>query len=358
MNSTELKLRERIKELTCLYEVSSIISNTDFNSLSTSLEAIIHCLKKAFQYPEHTEISLQLPKQTIETGAINKKLKIYSSVKLFNTIQGKLTASLSAPKSSFLKEEKQLLDSVALKISTVLERIEIQQNENSLRRQIERTDRLNILGEITAGIAHELNTPLTNILGFAELLKDQYKSDEKTTADLEKIIQNAIFSREVVKKLMFFACKMPQERKKMDILLVLKNAIDLLKPSLQKEKIKCNLIAEGELWLKADELQITQVVFNLVMNAIYFSPNNSTITVKAQQKNKQITLQVIDEGSGLTKEAQQKLFEPFYTTKSVGKGSGLGLSVVHGIIASHKGSITAKNNTNKGTTFTVVIPVD
>lgn len=357
MNTTELKLRERIKELTCLYEVSSIIVNTDINSLSSSLEAIIKSLKKAFQYPSHTEIALQLQECTIQTGKINNQLKIYSPISLFNKPSGKLIVSLAAPKSSFLKEEKQLLDSVAYKITNLLERIEIKRNENSLRRQVERADRLNILGEITAGIAHELNTPLTNILGFSELLKEKFNSTDTAAIDLEKIIQNAIFSREVVKKLMFFACEMPQERKKINIVPTIKNAIDLLNPTLRKKQITCNLKMEDELWLKADVLQITQVIFNLIMNAVYFTPLQGTITVEAYQLQKEMILKVIDEGTGLSEEAKQKLFEPFFTTKPVGKGSGLGLSVVHGIVGSHQGTITAKNNPSLGTTFTIQLPL-
>ena len=357
MNSTELKLRERIKELTCLYEVSSIIGNTDIHSLPNSLNAILKSLKKAFQYPKFTEIEIAYEGISYTTGDMNYEVTITSPLKLFNKPKGSLTASLKEEKSSFLKEEKQLIDSVALKISNLLERIEIKNNENSLRRQVERTDRLNILGEITAGIAHELNTPLTNILGFSELLKENCKQEEESK-DLDKIIQNAIYSREVVKKLMFFACEMPQARETINIVPTIKSAIDLLRPTLRKKQIECILKTNEELFLKADALQITQVLFNLVMNAIYFTPEQGTIEINAFQKNEQIIINVKDEGSGLTAEAKEKLFEPFFTTKPIGEGSGLGLSVVHGIVASHQGSISAKNNTEKGATFEIKLPIN
>ncbi|MDR6300975.1 sensor histidine kinase [Mesonia maritima] len=356
MNGTELKLRERIKELTCLYEVSSIIGNTDINSLPNSLNAILKSLKKAFQYPKFTEIKIDYEDVCYTTGPINDEVTITSAIKLFNQPKGSLTVSLKECKSSFLKEEKQLIDSVALKISNLLERIEIKKNENSLRRQVERTDRLNILGEITAGIAHELNTPLTNILGFSELLKENCTQEE--SKDLDRIIQNAIYSREVVKKLMFFACEMPQARETIDIVPTLKSAIDLLRPTLRKKHLECILKTNEKLFLKADALQITQVLFNLIMNAIYFTPEQGTIEIQAFQKNEQIIIKVKDEGSGLTAEAAEKLFEPFFTTKPIGEGSGLGLSVVHGIVASHQGSITAKNNIEKGATFQIKLPIN
>ncbi|MBW2963017.1 sensor histidine kinase [Mesonia aestuariivivens] len=358
METIELKLRERIKELTCLYEISSIIGNTDTTSLPNSLQAILKSLKKAFQYPEFTEIAISYDDHYLATGSMNNKLTISSSIQLFNKHKGALTASLKEEKSSFLKEEKQLIDSVALKISNLLERIEIKKNENSLRRQIERTDRLNILGEITAGIAHELNTPLTNILGFSELLKEELSNKDHIAKDVDKIIQNAIYSREVVKKLMFFACEMPQEREIIDIVPTIKSAIDLLKPTLQKKEIQCIVKTENKLFLKADVLQLTQVIFNLVMNAIYFTPENGKIMLSAFRENTTIVLKVIDEGIGLSEDVKEKLFEPFITTKPIGQGSGLGLSVVHGIVASHQGEITAKNNTHKGATFQIILPVN
>ena len=133
---------------------------------------------------------------------------IESKISIFNENKGQLIAYSKASnfeQINFLNEEQLLLDNVAIKIGSLLERIEIQKNETSLKRQMERADRLGILGEITAGIAHELNTPLANILGFAELLKDDLSAKSESTEDIDKIIQNAIFSREVVKKLMFFA---------------------------------------------------------------------------------------------------------------------------------------------------------
>ncbi len=357
MDITKEALKERIKELTCLYEVSSIIVNVDITQLHETLKAIALSIKKGVQFPNQTEISIKTPLSSIKTGVINNPKKITSEIYVFNKAVGEIVASLKESKKNFLNEEKQLLDNVALKIGNLLERIEIQQNETSLKRQMERTDRLSILGEITAGIAHELNTPLANILGFAELLKDNFKADKKVSADLEKIIDNAIFSREVVKKLMFFACEMPQEMKQVNLVPSIKNALTLLDASFKKSNVKYNVkIEDEELLLKADTIQLTQIIFNLIINAIYFSPKNGQVTIEASQSNGYIILKIIDEGAGLSNEALEKVFQPFFTTKPTGDGSGLGLSVVHGIVASHKGNITVENNSEKGATFTVKLP--
>lgn len=357
MSKTEIALKERIKELTCLYEVSSIIVNADVGAMTETLRAIAISLKKGFQFPESTEIIIETPLQIYKTS--NKDLKNYitATINVFNNPKGKIIASLTNNEATFLKEEQPLLDNVTLKLGNLLERIEIQQNERSLKRQMERADRLGILGEITAGIAHELNTPLANILGFAELLKDNLDSDTTASEDVDKIISNAIFSREIVKKLMFFACEMPQEMQEVNIVPSIKNAIALLDASFKKDGVKYIVKIEDEtLLLKADTIQLTQIIFNLIINAIYFSPKGGLVTIEAQQTINCIILKVMDEGPGLTDTAMEKVFQPFFTTKPTGDGSGLGLSVVHGIVASHNGSITVENNENKGATFTVKLP--
>ncbi|ARN77201.1 sensor histidine kinase [Nonlabens spongiae] len=357
INTTEAALKERIKELTCLYEVSSIISNAAMGQIQESLNAIAYSLKKGFQFPEQTEIYINTSICSAHTGSTSEMMNIESKIQVFNKPDGSIIASLNDDKSSFLKEEKQLLDNVALKVGNLLERLEIKENETLLKRQMERTDRLGILGEITAGIAHELNTPLANILGFSELLKDELKDNKTASEDLDKIIKNAIFSREVVKKLLFFSCEMPQEMKQVNLVESIKSSLSLLDASFKKAQVKYLVkIEDEELIVRADKIQLTQIIFNLIINAIYFSPINGLVTISARESKGYITFQIIDEGKGLTDEALEKVFQPFFTTKPTGDGTGLGLSVVHGIVASHKGTITVENNKNKGATFSVSLP--
>lgn len=359
--SNKSELRERIKELTCLYEVSSIIVNADSEQLNHTLRAIAFSLKKAFQLPEMTEIAIDTQLGSVSTGTIApKSASIFSLISIFNEPKGKVTATIVAPNSKlggFLNEEQLLLDNVALKIGNLLERIEIKNSELAMKRQMERADRLSILGELTAGIAHELNTPLANILGFAELLQSKLKQGPESIGDLDKIITNAIFSREVIKKLMFFACEMPQEMKPMNLVPTIRESIKLLAPTFRKHDIKYLIKIEDEtMMLRADTVQITQIIFNLLMNAIYFSPKNGLVTIEARQNDNNIILTITDEGKGLSEEDLQKVFQPFYSTKPVGEGSGLGLSVVHGIVSSHKGIITVKNSIKKGAIFEVQLP--
>lgn len=360
-NNTEDQLRERIKELTCLYEVSSIIVQADYNYIEENLKAIAFSLKKALQFPEQTEVTIDISSLKVLTGTIdNSTSKISGNIPVFNVSHGEISAHFTGKKSLnhvFLKEEQTLIDNISLKIGGLLERIEIKNNELRLKQQMAHADRLAILGELTAGIAHELNTPLANILGYTELLTSGFNKNTSGFDDLNKIIQNAIFAREVVKKLMFFSCEMPQEMQKVNLVPNIKSAINLLDASFRKHHVKYIVkIEEEELWLRADTVQLTQVIFNLTMNAIYFSPTEGLVTIEAFQTDSDIYLKIIDQGPGITEDLLEKIFQPFFTTKPTGEGSGLGLSVVHGIVSSHKGSITTKNNDKKGTIFEVRLP--
>ena len=360
MTSAEAKLKERVKELTCLYEVTSIIVNADYDQIDASLEAIVYCLKRAWQFEQVTEVFLKVGEYTVQTDDFKPNMVCLSSkIKVFNKLEGEVMVGYPSEKYSiddFLIEEQTLLNNVALDVGNLIERKQIRDSEALTRRKMERTDRLHILGEITAGIAHELNTPLANILGFAELLTDKM-TDKQSVRDLEKIMDSAIFSREIVKKLMFFACEMPQEMKRVQLIPIVTSVIKLLAPSLRDKKIKLVTTYENEdLVLRADTVQLTQVLFNLIMNAIYYSPENGIISVKVLDTENHILLKIADQGEGIPKELEDKVFEPFFTTKPIGEGTGLGLSVVHGIITSHKGTIEHEQNTPKGTIFTVNFP--
>jgi len=358
--TTKEKLKERVKELTCLYEVTSIIVNADYDQLIRSLEAIVYCLKRAWQFEDATEAHLKVGEYEVMTDDYHANMvTLVSKIKVFNKVEGEVHVGYPATeysKEDFLKEEQTLLNHIALDIGNLIERKQIADSEAITRRQMERTDRLHILGEITAGIAHELNTPLANILGFAELLSEKI-TDKETVHDLEKIMDSAIFSREIVKKLMFFACEMPQEMKRVKLIPIVTSVLKLLEPSFRSKNLKLiKTIDNDDIELRADTVQLTQVMFNLIMNAIYYSPEGGSIEVGISETDKQIRIEIEDEGKGIDPADVDKVFEPFFTTKPIGEGSGLGLSVVHGIITSHKGNITHRSNTPKGTIFTVDFP--
>ena len=357
MNTVEAALKERIKELTCLYEVSSILVHADSEDHAKTFEAIAFSIKKGFQYPNETEVHIEQGTHAVKTGILKTKNLIGTAIRLFNETDGFIRVYLNDNSLDFLEEEQQLIDNIGLKIGDFLERVAIKRNETLLKQQMQHADRLTIIGELTAGIAHELNTPLANILGFAELLKEDLENNTAVASDLDKIIKNAIFSREVVKKLMFFSRAMPQEKKLVNIVPQIKEALNLLDATFRKENVRYAVaIADEEMLLHVDTVQLTQIIFNLIINAIYFSPPEGLVSINVNQDKTYIYLEIVDEGPGLTDEALEKIFQPFFTTKPTGEGAGLGLSVVHGIVISHNGSIEAANNHQQGAVFKVRLP--
>ncbi|MCB0444131.1 MAG: sensor histidine kinase, partial [Gelidibacter sp.] len=158
--SVEDKLKERIKELTCLYKVSSYIANSNIYDLKPTFQAIAVSLKEAIRYSDEAFVEINLKEATITTGQQSKdNVYIDSAIKVFNATGG--TIKIGYPKlkytqNAFLEEEKQLVNKLALEIGNLLERKQIIENEEATKRQMESEDRLGILGEITAGIAHEL----------------------------------------------------------------------------------------------------------------------------------------------------------------------------------------------------------
>ena len=360
ISSTKEELQERIKELSCLYEISSLLRQ-HYGDNEETLQKIAGVLKQAWRFPEQAIVEIRLEAIHFFTQAPPKNAIFQEAmISVFNEDKGYLKIFYPSPAYSqkhFLPEEQKLLEKAADEVGSFYEKQLRQEKEEILRRSVNRNDRLAILGEITAGIAHELNTPLGNILGFAELIKERTES-RQTKQDISKIIKAAIFSREVVKKLMFFACEMPQRMEIISVKPVVKQALSLLGQNFKKAQVSYELeMSKDDLKAQLDPIQLTQVLFNLLINALYFSPKGSTIKVKVFRKDHNFIIEIADEGPGIKPEDHSRIYEPFFTTKPMGEGSGLGLSVVHGIIKSHKGKITTFENRPKGTVFQIELPL-
>jgi two-component system NtrC family sensor kinase len=358
--SLEDKLRERIKELTCLYSISSILS-THTDAIDATLIKILPIVKDAWLYADQAVVEIHLNGNSLLSEPVPEKTVFL--VSYLETEAGKKNyIKLHYPantftESHFLEEEKMLLQKIASEITAFLNIQLAKEKERLLNQRVERNDRLSILGEITAGIAHELNTPLANILGYAELLLPKLAEPDKKE-DTNKIIKSALYAREVLKKLMFFTCEMPQNRTTQKLKPIVEEALAFLGPNLKKAQLSCTLEVPDEvLELKLDRVQFMQLLFNLLINAIYASPPDTTIKVKLSREGTNVILEIADQGTGIAPDLKDKIFEPFFTTKPLGQGSGLGLSVVHGIVKSHQGEITFRNNSPKGTLFRVAFPI-
>lgn len=358
--STEEKLKERIKELTCLYEISTLVGNPDLD-IEDVIPEICSSLRKAWRFAEDATVELVVEELALEAIKVPAPSVFQEcGIMAFGFPVGELRVHYPSPRftqEDFMSEEARLLEKAAHEIGLLIEKKRNKEKEELLQRSIERNDRLTILGEITAGIAHELNTPLGNILGFAELIAEKTRVDQ-VKEDSKKIIDAAIFSREVVKKLMFFACEMPQQMESKPFPPIVSEALKLLGPSFNKAGIDYIFTGEDEdIQFQFDSIQLTQVLFNILINAIYVSPAGSTIRINIYKESERAYLEISDEGPGIPEENKTKIFEPFYSTKPIGEGSGLGLSVVHGIIKGHRGEIQCYDNDPAGTVFQIILPL-
>lgn len=359
--SIEEKLHERIKELSCLYDISLVLLQKD-QKLSEVLLPIGNIMTKAWRFPAIAIVEIQLDAHYLITKELpSEHIKQQQDIIVFGEYAGFIKVYYPAFDEEFrpyhfLSEEQKLLRKISTEISTFYESLLHIENELRLKRTIAHNDRLAILGEMTAGIAHELNTPLGNILGYAELISNN-NDERQIKKDIEKIINAAIYSREIVRKLMLFSADMPQQISVVKIRPLILEALSLLEANFRKSGISHIWHADENLTATIDKVQFVQVLLNLLLNALYASPVGSKITIEAHAENENLIMLIADEGNGIPETVKSKIFEPFFTTKPIGEGSGLGLSVVHGIVKSHKGTITAENNSPVGTVFRISFPL-
>ena len=229
-----------------------------------------------------------------------------------------------------------------------------------MQEQLIISDRLASIGELVSGVAHELNNPMTGIIGFSDLLLAQDISDD-IKQDLEIINKEAKRTAEIVKGLLTFARKQKTEKQPVNINEVIQAVLNLRAYEHKLNNIEVDTHFVPDLpEIIANSSQLQQVFLNLVVNAeqaMLEAHNKGILTITSEQVGDIVKVSFADDGPGITQENLGHLFDPFFTTKEKGKGTGLGLSISYGIITDHGGLINAENNDNGGATFAVQLPV-
>lgn len=237
-----------------------------------------------------------------------------------------------------------------------------ERRERELERQLLHSQKLEALGTLAGGIAHDLNNTLVPIMALSKLTARRCEDGNLVRANLETIYQASVRARDLVNRVVAFSRKDESEKHNTDIAETINEALKLLRATIPSS---INLEARiGEVPpIPADMTQIHQVVTNLVANASQaLGSGIGTITVTlgvlpGLSGQPEICLSVSDTGTGMDEATQQRIFEPFFTTKAVGEGTGLGLSIVHGIVVSHGGRIEVKSEPGKGTRFDLHFPI-
>lgn len=231
------------------------------------------------------------------------------------------------------------------------------ENLRRLQSQFEQSERMASLGQLAAGAAHEINNPLTAILGYTDVLTEDASLGEKQRSMVEKVRDQARRTKTLVHNLLSFARQAPSQKSLLDINPVVNNAVQLRTLDLRSKNIRIHVQAEAVLpAVRCDGNQMLQVFFNLISNAVdaMEEVGGGTLTVITKREKNNVVIEFSDSGPGIAR--PDLVFDPFYTTKAVGKGTGLGLSICYGIIQEHGGQISCFNRHQGGATFRVEMP--
>ncbi len=272
--------------------------------------------------------------------------------------------------SPVFDSSRHIVNFVALK-RDVTEHIRAAEEKSRVEEQLRQAQKMESVGQLAGGVAHDFNNMLSVILGYGEIILDKLHSDDPLRKDMSVIIDAGRRSAALTRQLLAFSRKQPMKFEVLDI-----NAVILGIESMLHRVIGENIELEKRLheslfYVKADHGQIEQVIMNLAVNARDAMPTGGKLSIETDnidldeiftqnhpdvQPGKHAVLSISDTGHGMDKETISKIFEPFFTTKEMGKGTGLGLATVYGIVRQSGGTIWVSSDQGKGTTFTIYLP--
>jgi signal transduction histidine kinase len=356
-------LVERVKELTCLHGIARAIGQSKAE-VPSILQEVVALLPPAWQHPETARARIVLDGTAYATpGFEHTRSRQSADIVVRDSTRGKVEVGYidekqTADEGPFLIEERALINSVAQEIASLVERQSVEEERELLQEQVRHADRLATIGQLSAGVAHELNEPLAAILGFAQLCRKHDSLPPAAAADLDKIIGATLHARETVKKLMLFARPRPPVREKVRLGRIVEEGILFLESRARKAGIEVRRRVEPGLPdILADPNQLYQVLVNLMVNAMQAMPKGGLLSIDVYAEDGSIILAVEDQGAGMSAQVLQHIFDPFFTTKDVEEGTGLGLPVVHEIVASHGGCVRVRSEPGKGSRFEVQVPI-
>jgi len=311
-----------------------------------------------------------VPLRDLEAGA-----KRLSSGNLEQTIPvrsadefGQLAASFNAMTVALRNSEAELREwgrTLEQKVEKRTQELRIAEAETA------RTEKLASVGLLAAGIAHELNNPLTGVLTFTTLLRKKMPDKSADAEDLDLVIRETKRCAAIIRRLLDFAREKTPEKKFADINQVIEDTARIIERPASFRDIEIALDLDPKLpqvWIDSD--LIKQVIMNMLVNAQHAIEHEGNITVRSrllpEPKSSEpgigpvpmVEIAVVDTGCGIPEKNLKRIFDPFFTSKEVGKGTGLGLSVSHGIIRAHSGAIEVESTVGKGSTFRIFLPVE
>jgi signal transduction histidine kinase len=280
-------------------------------------------------------------------------------------VVGGVAGSLAARESNERKKYQQ----ATWELEKSYEKLKFQSEKIAeLDEQLRNSERLSILGELAASLAHEVRNPLGSIWGVVEILKDEFKKEDKNSDFLKILIDEVKRLNQVVENYLSLAKQPRMTLSQCNIRDVVQSVIYLLSYKARKQGIVLDIdFPEKDLFVNANESQLQQILINLVLNSMAAIPDDGTVTVKAglhpmdgpftdSEESTSLYLSVIDTGGGIHPNDREKIFKPFYSTRN--DGTGLGLSIVKRIVDQNKWKIKVESTPGQGTTITIVFPLE
>ncbi len=354
-------LAEHVKELQCRDTVTKIISESH-GLAEQCCNQIVSALPAGWQYPEITCARITIKDKQYQTDNFKATpWRLSAVINLFNKPQGTIEIYyLEEPppgdNGPFLKEEQTLLEDINHKISIVLERDWHEKEKNKIQAQLAQVQKMETIGTLAGGVAHDFNNLLTVIQGYTDLMLMDTEQTHPNYDNLQHITQAATRAADLTRQLLLFARQHPLETIPLNLNATVNNLLKMLQRLLGEDIIIKTELASDIRTIEGDKSTLEQVIMNLVINARDAMPQGGEITIKTEnttideaycqthagaKAGQFAQISISDTGTGMDQATMKRLFEPFFTTKGAGKGSGLGLSVVFGIIKQHNGWINA-----------------
>jgi PAS domain S-box-containing protein len=272
---------------------------------------------------------------------------------------------------SFLSDP--MINGIIASVRDITERKRVEEENRKLTFQLQQARKLEAIGSLAGGIAHDFNNILGAIIGYAEIVKDDFPAGSASINDINQVLKASHRAKDLVKQILTFSRQVEAQKIPMQPAIIINEAINMLRASLPTTiTIKQDIDPDVGIIL-TDPSQIHQIVVNLCTNAFHaMEMKGGTLTISLHKKvlsqedpiadmpmppGDYVQLSIKDTGTGISPEILDKIFDPYFTTKEIGKGTGLGLSIVHGIVQSYGGSIVCDSQLGEGTVFNIMLPI-
>ena len=227
-----------------------------------------------------------------------------------------------------------------------------------LEEQLQISEKMASIGLLAAGVAHEVNTPLTGISSYTQMLLQGARPDDPKTRMLEKIERQTFRAAKIVNGLLNLARPAQVDSGPVDVNAVVNDVLSLLEHQLRNGRIQVRKeLSSTPPIVQGMEYKLQQVFLNLFLNARDAMPKGGWLTIVTREGAESATVEVADTGSGIPPDHLSRIYDPFFTTKEIGRGTGLGLSITYGIVQEHGGTIACESNVGKGTRFSLTLPL-